>query len=420
MQKLNKGELKMNSSELKGKKVIIAPFSADAIFVYHKLIKEGIDVIAFMDKDKSLYTKQYKETIIIPYMSFPEDIVVIIANTIYGLKEEIKNNILSEGYLEGNIFFEQDMNFSVPDSEIVNEIDIEQLIKIKNRLWVRYIKRKIFKYDSCDRLCLNLLNVVITTKCTLKCKGCSALMDYYFPEQQKDMNLDTTLKCFDKLMSYIDYILGVALIGGEPFVYKDLDKVLEHIVNQSYIGKIGRLDIVTNGTLIPSDSVLKVLGAHNDIITVTISDYGKLSSKKYELIKKLNEYNCTYYHKNVKTWYSYGQPIIPETNIPESEIRMKCEKCDCAGNIRQINNKLYSCYFVAFADDAQLIPYDKRNYLDLYTDEINKSILREFINEIQPGRKYCNAPFQADLSKNIMIPRAEQTKVVKECIRFKR
>lgn len=412
----------MNSSELKGKKVIIAPFSTDAIFVYHKLIKEGVEVIAFMDMDSSLHTKQYKETIIIPYMWFSEDIVVIIANAKYALCEDIKKSVLSEGYLEGQIILRQNIDFGVLDTEVKNDIDVNELSMFRPLFWMRELKSKIFKDNSCDGLYLKIFNLVITTKCTLKCKGCGALMDYYFPEQQKDMNLETTIKYFDKLMSYIDYVSEVVLIGGEPFVYKDLDKVLEHIVNQSYIGKMGRLNIITNGTLIPSDSVLRIIGTHRDVISVTISDYGKLSLKKYQLVKKLNEYNCTYFHHNIKTWYSFAQPTFSETSKLESEIKAKCEKCECiqGGNLRQINNKLYSCSFVAFADDAQLIPYDKRNYIDLCTDEINKSILREFINGMQPGREYCNAPWQIDLSQNIMIPVAEQTKEVKECVRFDR
>lgn len=421
MQKLNKGEIKMNSSELKGKKVIIAPFSIDAIFVYHKLIKEGIDVIAFMDKDRSLHTKQYKETVIVPYMWFPEDIIVIIANAITGSKEEIKNNVLSEGYLEENLFFEQDIFFSVSDSEIANEIDIEQLVKIKNRLWVRLIKRKIYEITDSKEIYLRQLNVIVTSRCTLKCKGCQALMDYYYPKQQVDMDLKPTIEYIDLVMSVIDYAENLVPIGGEPFLYKDLEKLLEHIINQKYLNKIGRILLITNGTVIPSDYVLRLIGKHSSLIEVFLtSDYGKYSKKRYELVNLLNKYGCNYKNHTHDTWILTNQPVIPSAKVTENEIIEKCSKCSCNRNeiLRIWNNKLYNCNFVTYADKAQLIPHNKEDYLDMYKDKINKETLKDFIHKITPGRAYCGMPIM-DTGYN-HIPAGEQTKEVKECVRFDR
>lgn len=60
----------MKSTELKGKKIVIAPFNTESVFLYHQLMHDGIEVIAFMDADFSLHNSDYMGTMIIPYFHF--------------------------------------------------------------------------------------------------------------------------------------------------------------------------------------------------------------------------------------------------------------------------------------------------------------------------------------------------------------
>lgn len=60
----------MKSIELTNKKVVIAPFNTESVFLYHQLIHDGIEVIAFMDSDLSLHNSMYMDTMIIPYFHF--------------------------------------------------------------------------------------------------------------------------------------------------------------------------------------------------------------------------------------------------------------------------------------------------------------------------------------------------------------
>lgn len=77
----------------------------------------------------------------------------------------------------------------------------------------------------------------ITSKCNLRCTHCY-LTDY---------TQETTL---DNVLPYIDYfgtrgVKGIVLLGGEPLIRKDLEKIINQIVR---IQKIG-LKIITNGLL---------------------------------------------------------------------------------------------------------------------------------------------------------------------------
>ena len=50
----------MKSSELIGKRVVIAPFSTDAVFLYHQLRRDGVEVasqkLLFGNHDYSLFS----------------------------------------------------------------------------------------------------------------------------------------------------------------------------------------------------------------------------------------------------------------------------------------------------------------------------------------------------------------------------
>lgn len=86
--------------------------------------------------------------------------------------------------------------------------------------------------------------------------------------------------------------------------------------------------------------------------------------------------------------------------------------------LRVIENKVYNCIFVAMAEECYVIPHDKRNYLNLDTDNISKEILRKFVEEIHPGMAYCSGTPVDNNGKRILLPVGEQAAAVKECIRY--
>ncbi|MDA2384055.1 radical SAM protein [Bacillus cereus] len=80
----------------------------------------------------------------------------------------------------------------------------------------------------------------ITGKCNLRCKHCY-LTDY------------TVQSPLEQVSQFIDYfsqmgVHGIAFLGGEPLVRKDLEDILKMVSNQNIRSKIA-----TNGTLITKD-----------------------------------------------------------------------------------------------------------------------------------------------------------------------
>lgn len=412
----------MKSSELIGKKVVIAPFSTDAIFLYHQLRRDGIEVIAFMDRDISLHTSSYLGTMIIPYFRFEgKNIAAIIAKPGYIQDDKIiYEQLIASNYLPGEILRQKDIDFSCTLQQIRTDIDLYNLSKIRNVDWMHLLKKKIYEYTIENGFSVHALNLVVTTRCSLRCKGCCALMDYFNPSAQRHMDMEKTMRSFDLLMEHLDYVDELVPIGGEIFLCKDIDKLLLHVASSRYVQKIGRVLLITNGTILPSRSTMEILGLHSDLFQIAVSDYGKDSTKRLELVSLLNQYGCSYMNHVHDVWYLTNLPTTPAPNLTTAEIRSKCQKCDCrkGGRLRTVENRVYSCHFVAFAAECHAIPQNRLDYLDLDIDEISKERLRKFVDEIHPGMAYCDSPSSKDKNNNIIIPVGEQTTKVHECIRY--
>ena len=101
----------------------------------------------------------------------------------------------------------------------------------------------------------NVVYLEITTVCTLACKLCIAKIPYYTSHEH--VELKYVKKDIEKLFEVYDYVENLDISGGEPLLYPNLELVLEEALK--YKDKWGRVRIITNGTVIPSEAVINVM-----------------------------------------------------------------------------------------------------------------------------------------------------------------
>jgi MoaA/NifB/PqqE/SkfB family radical SAM enzyme len=136
----------------------------------------------------------------------------------------------------------------------------------------------------------------ITTRCTLKCKDCASMIPHY--SDPKNMELHDILSDIDKILAIVDYIYVFQLAGGEPFMHKDMDAIVGKLVNSP---KIGLLNIVTNGAIVPAASIIQAL--KNRKITVQISGYPKkLVNNVDQLMETLKQNKIRFTYSKDLTW----------------------------------------------------------------------------------------------------------------------
>tara|TARA_B100000989_G_scaffold34603_1_gene22030 strand:+ start:4090 stop:5313 length:1224 start_codon:yes stop_codon:yes gene_type:complete len=260
-----------------------------------------------------------------------------------------------------------------------------------------------------EKLNVNSIDLVLTEKCSLKCKNCSNLMQYY--EQPIDNDLDLLIKSFDNFTNAVDYCYEVRMIGGEPLMYKNIGKVIEHVLSKKNIGNI---IIYTNGTIVPKGEKINIF--KNPKIYFKISDYGSHSRNVDKLEKTLSENNIHYITERVTTWQDCAKiDNFERTDETNKEIFGNC----CVNEtLTMLHGKLYLCPYSAHVENLKVIKPKIKEHIDLFADSDHnlKSEIKElyFGKEFLEACKICNGRDHNVAS----IPAAEQTKSVLKLKKF--
>ncbi len=146
---------------------------------------------------------------------------------------------------------------------------------------------------------LNDAVVVLTTKCSLRCKNCNNLMPCY--KKPYDIPVKEVLADIRRLLKRVDRIVKLTLIGGEPFIYPELNLVLDEVLNSP---KVMYVSLTTNGTILPKEDTLKRLRHPKTV--VQLSDYGVPTQKMDEWIRILKKNRIKYVPDKVVSWVSPG------------------------------------------------------------------------------------------------------------------
>ena len=77
---------------------------------------------------------------------------------------------------------------------------------------------------------MNHIDVVITEQCSMKCRDCANLMQFYSRPKNSDTNL--LFKSMDRLMECVDHLNEFRVIGGDPFMNKEIYKINSKYIKQ--------------------------------------------------------------------------------------------------------------------------------------------------------------------------------------------
>lgn len=153
--------------------------------------------------------------------------------------------------------------------------------------------------DIFGNLEVPFMSVLLTQKCTLRCKYCSDLIPHYTdPIHFSGREVIYWLK---KYLSVVDHVHFLLLCGGETLLYPELERILIHCLREKKILKIG---IVTNGTIMPSDRLCSLLA--NKKVRVRISDYKCVKEKREKTIQYLKDHRVIVEDLKGQKWFDVG------------------------------------------------------------------------------------------------------------------
>jgi len=150
------------------------------------------------------------------------------------------------------------------------------------------------------------LNIFPTNSCNFKCNYCAQSLGQEALKREYDfipgtMSINTLRAAIEQAKSFTDKFKLVSMMGhGEPLVNPNIAEMV-NVVKRANIA--GRIDVITNASLLNTEKSLALIDAGLDVIRISLQG---LSSKKYKEISNVeldfDEFlnNITFFYKNRK------------------------------------------------------------------------------------------------------------------------
>lgn len=301
--------------------------------------------------------------------NYQEDVVLIASlNYFY--------EMLSVVQVMGNEYYDiYELILLQYDEEILSEYALDEK---KNEQ--KYLN--IIENAGTHGLVLSHCEIVLTECCTLKCRDCANLMQYY--QHPEKIDADEIICDFSKFLDSIDLLLELRLLGGEPFIYKDMNRIIEAFLNHE---KIKRITVYTNSTVIPSEKMMECL--RNEKISVHMSDYGTVSSKIDKLKKVFEEKGIDYYIHKYDKWYDLGG--IEKRDYNDGIEKMLYQNCLMAKCYTFYRGKFYLCPRAAHGERLGAFENKANEVADFTMEEMNIQKKKEELQGLLENTDYLTA-----------------------------
>jgi hypothetical protein len=306
------------------------------------------------------------------HAKYPDAIIVIGADRYYA---EIYEQISSKGYR--NVYSDADVISTIDFSAVPYE-------KIKGIAWrlAQMGQLSWTKSIATDGLRLERLNIVVTERCTLSCRNCSSMMPFY--GKPRDCDTLLLLKSIERILKCVDFIYHMEVLGGETFLNKELPLIINEL---THYDNILQIDIITNGTIMPSHDLLDRLRYDN--ICVVVNDYGPLSKKKAELLAALNNAGVKNRQNRHWAWADLGGFEPRNRNIASSgRLFQKCNFKTCA---ELLHGELHRCPRSSHGMNTKMIPRYIDDYINICGVNDNTADLKERIGCLFKDKKFLHA-----------------------------
>ena len=244
--------------------------------------------------------------------------------------------------------------------------------------------------DNEDKTYMRSLDVMITTRCGMKCEGCSNLMQYY--TEHKSFDHDEILNSIDLIKNNVDQISEFRLIGGEPLMNKSWAKIANSL---SLRNPENEIFIYSNGTIAPKDEQLESFQGKK--INFIITEYGKLSRNLDKLKNQLLKHNINFVSSPATHWVDCSS--IRHHKRSQSQLEAVFKQCCVKYLYTLLHGKLYRCAVIANAANLKAIPDNPANYVELKSNDNNiKKKIRRLIKVAKffPACDFCDGrPYDA-------------------------
>lgn len=251
-----------------------------------------------------------------------------------------------------------------------------------------------------ERFEMKRIGLCVSAKCNLKCKLCAAYAPYY--ENPVTFSIECLKQIVDEYFKVVDYVNVFTVTGGEPMIYKDIAEIIRYIA--TYCDSIGKLEIITNGTVLPNENTLDVFKSVKNL-DVLIDNYGENKSVRAQELAALLEgenigyrlRNYTFENPHCSGWVDFGNHELK--HYSEIDVKNTFKKCVYSGKFGFCNTifggKLYLCAKSKRVEEVGVKARRKEEYIDFLDATMSIEEKRERIRgfaklEYLEACAYCN------------------------------
>tara|TARA_B100000686_G_scaffold147770_1_gene155154 strand:- start:8906 stop:10174 length:1269 start_codon:yes stop_codon:yes gene_type:complete len=353
----------LNKDFQDGKNIFI--FGADVVGkVVMKILEENqIFIKGFLDNNKN---KCYEKISNLPVEHAPKKLLGIEKNSIILIAStyilDIINQLESYGIYEwypitGILEKNNSVNY---DSYIKDDLQKNYSGGVFTKDFVNFGVTNMIasqkKYLDPDKLFIRSMDIIVTEKCSLKCKDCSNLMQYY----ERPINIDGSelLNDYEDLNAVSDEVNEIRIIGGEPLMNKDFHEITAKAASYE---KFNKVVVYTNGTICPNDEKLEKI--KNEKTFVFITTYGELSRNAKKLADSMERLGINYNIQPAYGWTDSGK--VKDYKRPD-KINKNLFKLCCAKHFTTLTDgKIFRCPFSANLERLKALPKSTEDYFDI-------------------------------------------------------
>ncbi|MBI4855609.1 MAG: radical SAM protein [Acetobacterium woodii] len=240
---------------------------------------------------------------------------------------------------------------------------LESMGFIEGQNFTTYTKlMMVWKWYTDRSIAVNYTEVMITSKCNLKCQNCGLYIPCY--ENQEHRTIESINRDLDSYFKVIDYVSEFRLLGGEPLIYPEIVDLIT-IIGEKYRAKIGEFVIVTNGIAAAKCDLITVMKKFN--VVFHISDYSNTLPQIRKSIGKLiirsEEAGITYKRNSSNKWLDLGSPFNSR-KLSKKQLIEKFNRCKMP--CRSLyNQKMFYCGPLSSAVMARIYSSVRNDYFDL-------------------------------------------------------
>ena len=256
------------------------------------------------------------------------------------------------------------------------------------RLYIKYF----LKIYVMNKLVFPYFEIVVTTKCSLQCKDCGSIIPYY--ASPYNIDLFQIEEMLENLFEAVDEVRLFGVIGGETFLYPELEKVLGNLCSRKQVGSVR---VFTNAVVKKPLSDTLVARLKSPKVHISISNYGLPST--YTFCDYLRTEKLDVRMGPKMKWLDRGDMNC--RNRDKEELTKQFGACYMKTCKSILNGKFFYCPRSGHAYDIGLVKTPENDYVVLNgdKDEVRKEILCLYY-----GKDYLEACNYCDVGTEKCVP----------------